>query len=59
MEPIGCLDPKGSSERCVLVWLWLRGTGGDTRLQRACDDSSREQRSAVPGGVLRKGGRRS
>lgn len=37
--------------------LLVRGTGGDTRLQRACDDSSREQRSAVQGAVLRKGGR--
>lgn len=37
--------------------LLVRGTGGDTRLQRACDDSSRGQRSAVQGAVLRKGGR--
>lgn len=37
--------------------LLVRGTGGDTRLQRACDDSSREERSAVQGAVLRKGGR--
>lgn len=45
MEPIGCLQTKQQGglvlTLCSLSWSLValfRGTGGDTRRERACDD---------------------